>query len=54
MDLNELDSKSLSYALSETLSSMKVEDFDNVEEYMKAIENVQTQYEEALQNITTG
>ena len=54
MDLNKLDPESLSYALSETLSSMKVEDFDNVEEYMKALENVQTQYEEALQNITTG
>ena len=54
MDLNKLDPESLSYALSETLSSMKVEDFDNIQEYMKAIENVQTQYREALKNITTG
>ena len=54
MDLNEYDEKTLSHAMSKTLASVNVEDYDSYEEYASAIEKIQNAYTEALQNITTG
>jgi hypothetical protein len=54
MDLNKMNPETLKFAMTEVMSSIKLEDYNNLEEYFAAIDEVQSQYAEALENITTG